>query len=196
MPGIGSHHSARNATDEWLTPRFVIDALGPFDLDPSTPTVQPWPTANRRFTLEDDGLSQPWTRPDGSPEFVWLNPPYSAIEPWMARLADHNHGIALVFARTETAWFFDSVWGKASAVLFVRGRLHFCLPDGTPAAANAGGPSVLIGYGNEAADRLSSCAEIPGSLVDPSLLVGPDHPVSAPKRTVPVNPNQESIFAA
>lgn len=196
LPGIGSHHGARSITDEWLTPQFIIDALGPFDLDPSAPVSQPWPTAQRTFHAGDDGLAQDWTNPDGSPAFVWLNPPYSEIEPWMARLADHGHGIALVFARTETAWFFDSVWGRASTILFLRGRLHFCLPDGTPAEANAGGPSVLIGYGDEAARRIGDCTELPGALVDPRLVVGPPHPVPAPRRHRKAPANQEPLFAA
>ncbi len=37
----------------------------------------------------------------------------------MKKMADHNNGIALSFARTETAWFFESVWGRASAILFI-----------------------------------------------------------------------------
>jgi hypothetical protein len=53
-----------------LTPRFVIDALGPFDLDPCPPKERPWDTARRHFTEADDGLSRPWKGR------VWLNPPY------------------------------------------------------------------------------------------------------------------------
>ena len=195
LPGIGSHHSARVGTDEWLTPKFILDALGPFDLDPSTPTTQPWPTAENRFTAEDDGLAQPWSHPNGTPHFVWLNPPYSEIDPWMERLADHGHGIALIFARTETAWWFNSIWGRASTVLFLRGRLHFCLPDGTSADANAGGPSALVGYGREARLRLTRC-NLPGALVDPRTVVGPASPVPAPTRQKPLDPNQPALFVA
>lgn len=193
LPGIGSHHSAAAKTDEWLTPPFILDALGPFDLDPSAPAVQPWPTATRTFTLADDGLVQDWTNPDGSHPLVWLNPPYSQIEPWMARLADHGHGVALVFARTETAWWFSSVWGRASAVLFLRGRLHFHLPDGAAAAANAGGPSALVAYGPVAAERLAGSG-LPGALVDPSRVVGGELPVPAPRRAPVVGRGQATLF--
>lgn len=195
LPGIGSHQSARVGTDEWLTPRFVLDALGPFDLDPSTPTEQPWPTARSRYTAANDGLAQDWTNTDGTPAFVWLNPPYSEIDPWMARLADHGHGIALIFARTETAWWFNSIWGRASTVLFLRGRLHFCLPDGTPAEANAGGPSALVGYGREARLRITKC-DLPGAIVDPRTVVGPAAPVPAPSRPKTQDPNQHALFVA
>lgn len=43
--------------------------------------------------------------------------------------------------------FFDHVWDRADAVLFLRGRLHFHHVDGTRATANAGAPSVLVAYG-------------------------------------------------
>lgn len=103
--GIGGHQSARSRTDEWLTPPEVIAALGgadSFDLDPCSPIERPWPTARRHLTIVDNGLIQPW---DGR---VWLNPPYSTsvIGQWLARLADHNRGVALIFARTETDAFF------------------------------------------------------------------------------------------
>jgi hypothetical protein len=128
--------------DEWLTPPQVIHALGEFDLDPCAPIKRPWDMAREHYTIMDNGLAKPW---NGR---VWLNPPYGQeTGKWLARLADHGNGIALVFARTETRMFFEHVWPKADAVLFIDGRLHFHHADGTRAAANSGGPSVLIAYG-------------------------------------------------
>lgn len=151
--GIGGHQSARMLKDEWLTPPYIINALGPFDLDPSAPVVRPWDTAAKHYTMHDDGLKQPW---DG---MVWLNPPYGKeTGRWLARLADHGRGIALIFARTETEMFFEEVWEKASGLLFLRGRLHFHHVDGRRAAANAGAPSVLVSYGAAAWRRLENCA--------------------------------------
>lgn len=74
----------------------------------------------------------------------------------------HNNGIALVFARTETRMFFKDVWPLASSLLFLRGRLTFCYPDGSEprSGGNSGGPSVLIGYGAIASERLRSCADL------------------------------------
>lgn len=161
LPGIGAHHSANPQTDEWLTPPEVTAALGPFDLDPCAPYQRPdWTGAAATYTVEDDGLTAPWSG------LVWCNPPYSDVTPWMARLADHGNGIALVFARCETTWWFDHVWPHATAYLFLRGRLTFYRPDATPSKAghNAGGPSVLIAYGTMAADRLYGCG-LPGALV-------------------------------
>ena len=138
-------------TDAWLTPPAIIAALAPFDLDPCSPTERPWPTAKRHLTVTDDGLTHPW---DGT---VWLNPPYGTqAAAWLCRLADHGNGIALVFARTETVMFFESVWPRANALLFLQGRLTFHRADGTRATANGGAPSVLIAYGTECARRLRS----------------------------------------
>lgn len=154
--GIGGHHSAKSRTDEWLTPASLIDALGgpaSFDLDPCSPIVRPFPTARAHLTIEDNGLTRPW---HGR---VWLNPPYSAsiIGTWMARMADHGRGCALIFARTETNTFFRSVWERAAAVLFLRGRINFHYVDGSRAKANSGAPSVLCAYGRRDADILALC---------------------------------------
>ncbi len=151
--------SADSYTDIWLTPRRIITELGPFDLDPcAAPDPKPWPTAAKHYTYpEQDGLALPW---EG---MVWLNPPYSDAAPWLAKLSEHGRGISLVFARTETRMFFESVWSKYGGVLFVRGRLKFCKADGS-VGGTAGAPSVLIGYGDEALRRLANCS-IDGHLV-------------------------------
>jgi hypothetical protein len=76
---------------------------------------------------------------------------------WMRRMADHGQGTTLIFARTETALFFETVWKRATALLFLEGRLYFHHVDGTKAAANAGAPSVLVAYGYEDAKILRGC---------------------------------------
>ena len=154
--GIGGHHSARSRTDEWYTPPEIIAALGgadSFDLDPCAPPVQPFPTARRTFTKADNGLLQAW---DGR---VWLNPPYSSdvIGQWLGRMAGHGIGTALIFARTETDAFFRFVWERTHALLFLRGRINFYLPDGTRAKKNSGAPSVLCAYGLHDMDVLAFC---------------------------------------
>jgi phage N-6-adenine-methyltransferase len=144
---------ARNSTDEWLTPPDLIAAIGPFDLDPCSPGARrPWDTAAKHYGIEDDGLRQEW---EGR---VWLNPPYSDMRRWLARLADHGCGTALLFARTETALWFDLVWGRATGVLFLRGRVNFHYVNGKRAKANSGAPSALIAYGQRDAEVLASGA--------------------------------------
>lgn len=156
---MGSHQSAVMKSDVWLTPPWIVEALGPFDVDPCSPLDRPWDTATKHYTVADDGLSFEW---EGR---VWMNPPYGAqAATWLERLAKHGDGIALVFARTETRMFFDWVWPHATAMLFIEGRLHFHHPDGTRAKANSGAPSVLIAYGERNARRLLN-SSVPGARV-------------------------------
>lgn len=168
MTSIAPPAHTRRATtsDDWITPQWLIQRLGPFDLDPCASLCQPWPCAGRQFTVREDGLSRSWAG------MAWVNPPYGRqLGTWLRRLAEHNNGIALVFARTETAAFFDAVWPFASSLLFLRGRLTFHYPDGTGSKAghNSGGPSVLIAYGREARIRLENCADLGAVVNGPSL---------------------------
>jgi hypothetical protein len=145
--------------DEWLTPKYITDTLGPFDLDPCSPgDRRPWDTANHHLDEKDDGLKAPWFGR------VWCNPPYGRETfQWMSKLADHRNGIALVFARTETVGFFEQVWERADAIFFFKGRLKFCYVDGTEGnTANA--PSCLIAYGVNNVQVLRDCG-FPGKFL-------------------------------
>lgn len=150
-------------SDEWLTPRYITDTLGPFDLDPCSPgDRRPWDTAALHYSAEVDGLRQQWSGR------VWLNPPYSDAGRWIARLAQHGHGTALIFARTETRMWHEHIWPHATALLFLRGRLRFCRVTGKP-AGTAAAPSVLVAYGHDDARDLYHAGErghIDGAFVD------------------------------
>lgn len=147
-------------SDEWLTPPHIIEALGPFDLDPCSPgDRRPWDTARLHYDAEQNGLSRPWSGR------VWLNPPYSDAARWLARLRSHGTGTALIFARTETAAWHELIWPHATGLLFLRGRLTFHHVDGKPGRANAGAPSVLVAYGTADAARLQDCG-LAGHYVD------------------------------
>jgi hypothetical protein len=139
---LSGHQSAAMKNDEWLTPPEIIHALGTFSLDPCAPINRPWDTAIKHYTIADDGLKLPWFGR------VWLNPPFGreAIK-WLRRLREHGNGIALIPARTETAMFFETVWGVADGVLFIQGRPHFHYVDGRRAPFNSGAPIALIAYG-------------------------------------------------
>lgn len=147
--GLSAHQSAKMKNDEWLTPPEILRSLGHFDLDPCSPKNPPWKIADRHFYAEEDGLAQPWRGR------VWCNPPFGkeAIK-WLRRMAHHGNGIALIPARTETAMFYETVWGTADAVLFLKGRPHFHYVTGGRAPFNSGAPICLVAYGLENADCL------------------------------------------
>lgn len=158
MRSMGSHHKPnRGDTNNWLTPPHILAPLGKFDLDPCCPKKMPWKTADQMWSK--NGLALPW---DGR---VWLNPPYGPeAADWLRKLAEHGNGIALIYARTETAWWFESVWPKATGVLFLLGRLYFHRPNGAKAKFNGGAPSALIAYGQYNALTLRDC-KLPGRFV-------------------------------
>lgn len=150
----------RGYVDHWITPRWVIDALGPFNVDPCCCAEMLWPTASEMIAPPRDGLLEPW---GGA---VWLNPPFRhRVERWMDRMAMHANGVALVAARVETRWWHASVWGASSAhtVLFPKGRIAFHTPRGE-LRGEVGFPVALIGYG-AAGLRLRTQTQIPGVLL-------------------------------
>lgn len=85
------------------------------------------------------------------------------MELWIEKLKNHNNGIALIFARTETKCFFNHIWDDADAVLFVKGRIKFYNIDGEQ-KGTPGAPSVFIAYGKENADILEK-ADICGKFI-------------------------------
>jgi hypothetical protein len=108
-------HFAPTVTTTHLTPPHVLAALGgadSFDLDPcAAPLPRPWPTARRMISLPDNGLMVRWSGR------VFLNPPYTGNEigRWLARLAEHGEGVALINATTETEAFQRFVWERRAA---------------------------------------------------------------------------------
>ncbi len=119
-----------DSTNEWLTPRSVLDLLGEFDVDPCASTVRPWDCARVNYTIEDNGLAQPW---NGR---VWLNPPYGKeAEAFMRKMADRGgRGLALVFVRTDTRWFHETILRTAKLMFYWKGRIRFCRPHAICAA--------------------------------------------------------------
>jgi hypothetical protein len=128
--------SHKGKTDTWLTPLWIIEALGnDFDFDPC-PFIG-HQTAKVLHT--GDGLNCEW---NGK---VWMNPPYSDLKTWLDKLANHGFGTALVFNRLDTKTIQNHV-KKASSVFFLESRIKFLKPDFTE-GHNAGCGSVLLSYG-------------------------------------------------
>lgn len=159
--------SAASTGNDWLTPPSLLEALGaierdadepsgwrlsrtPFTTDPCASRNQPWPTARVMWDEDADGTSREWKGD------VWLNSPHgSELYAWVARLAAHGNGIALLYARTDTVGFHAHVWAKADAVFFFSGRPWFHIPVcGLRAPANCGGPMCCAIYGERSMRRV------------------------------------------
>jgi len=80
--------------------------------------------AKTYYTEAENGLIQPWNG------VVFMNPPYGReVGKWCKKAADEAEGgatvIGLIPSRTDTRWFHKYVFGRAKAVVFVKGRLRF-----------------------------------------------------------------------
>lgn len=149
----------RKSTNEWYTPKEIIDSLGVFDLDPCAPVKRLWDTAKNHFNKNDDGLKQEWTGR------VFLNPPYtnSIARQFIEKLVKHNNGIALLYNRAENEMWHDLIFPNATALLFTKGRIKFYRPDGTR-GDQPGCGSVFIAFGRDNAKMLQESG-IEGKLI-------------------------------
>lgn len=113
--------------------RPLADAVGGFDLDPAA-GAESAPIAENRYTVEDDGLSQPWY---GN---VFLNPPGSEKLAWYSRLhaqyrcGNVDRAIALGWGHTSSGWFQDH-FSTADAVCFLSDRNVFTGQGDNPSFA-------------------------------------------------------------
>ena len=110
--------------DEVRTPRGLQRALDHefgFTLDVAADDKRH--VTDTFFTKADDGLKQEW-----APETCFLNPPYSAIKPWLVKALEESRKgatvVALLPVRTSVGWFHDLVLPFAE-VRFIRGRLRW-----------------------------------------------------------------------
>jgi ParB family chromosome partitioning protein len=141
-----AHNSGNN---EWYTPPRFTDAahrvMGDIDLDPaSCAFANQFVKAKRYYSIEDDGLEQPW---EGR---VWMNPPYSGdlVPRFINKLVEHvrsgdiTEACILVNNATETAWF-QTALSVVTCMCLVKGRIKFFSVDGEPRYTGLQGQVVL-----------------------------------------------------
>lgn len=139
--GFGHERAGDGETNEWYTPKYITDALGPFDLDPCAAINRTHDIAKTNYTIVDDGFSKKW---EGR---TWMNPPYGRnTKFWLEKMSQHMNGIVLIFARTETKMFHQYVWPVASGIFFFEGRIKFIDEKGNADRGCASAPSCLISY--------------------------------------------------
>lgn len=125
---------------DWRTPAAIyetLDAEFGFTFDPCPPV--------EGFELREDGLYASWAG-----QVVFLNPPYRDVGKWMQKAwheATQATVVALVAARTDTAWWHDYAL-RADDIRFIRGRLRFQTPG--KVSGSAPFPSAIVVFRNRA----------------------------------------------
>jgi len=147
-----------SSSDDHNTPRHILDmvmaVMGEIDLDPcSNSKESPNVPAKYHYTKSDDGLSKKWFGR------VYMNPPYGdEIPKWVGKLVDTfesgevKEAIALLPARTDTAWFNQVC---SYTICFVRGRLKF-----GDANNSAPFPSAVVYLGSRSKRFIKAFSEI------------------------------------
>ena len=119
-----THGYRVESSDERPTPQYLVnwinEKFGPFDLDVCADRANA--KCNDHFTREQDGLAQDW---HGN---VWMNPPYSRIEPWARKAYEYAKSgkgivVGLLPVWTDTGWFDDYV--SHAQIILLRGRVRF-----------------------------------------------------------------------
>lgn len=148
----------KTQSDVWITPKWLMDALGEFDLDPcgwlprnNTPIVR---TAKNYFIESDDGLTQDWYGD------VFVNFPYSDSKAWLEKCKNEylkgrvNSIVVLCFVRSDTRAWQQNV-RDSDAVLLINKRIKFLNYEGIE-KSNGNAPSCLIAFGKDAVNKIKN----------------------------------------
>lgn len=146
----GGSKTPLDQRDLWRTPPALfasIDAEFCFQLDAA---AAPHNALCRKFiTAEQNTLETPWADYLSIPGYVWLNPPYSDITPFMRKAAAENVNqigtVMLVPADTSVGWFKEAIQTASEVRFITAGRLAFINPvTGKPVSGNNKGSMLII----------------------------------------------------
>lgn len=138
------------SNDNWATPHEVYKKLDEefgfgFDVCAEHETAK----CAEYWTIEDDALSKDWAK-DTQPIFgkwLWCNPPYSNIGPWVEKAIDAQHkgiGTVMLCMCDPSVKWFDEARKFASEIRFITGgRLSF-LKNGVPQKGNNKGSVIFV----------------------------------------------------
>ncbi|HBK4842807.1 TPA: phage N-6-adenine-methyltransferase [Enterobacter asburiae] len=146
----GGSKTPLDQRDLWRTPPALfasLDAEFCFQLDAA---AAPHNALCRKFiTAEQNTLETPWSDYLSIPGYVWLNPPYSNITPFVKKAAaesDNQIGtVMLVPADTSVGWFKEAIQTASEVRFITAGRLAFINPvTGKPVSGNSKGSILII----------------------------------------------------
>ncbi|HEY4467266.1 MAG TPA: phage N-6-adenine-methyltransferase [Klebsiella sp.] len=104
---------------------------------------------SRYITEEQNTLTTPWADFLVAPGYVWINPPYCDITPFVQKAASESKNqigtVMLVPADTSVGWFREAIKSASEVRFIVGGRLAFINPvTGKPVSGNNKGSMLII----------------------------------------------------
>ena len=146
----GGSKTPLDQRDLWRTPPALFAALDAefcFQLDAA---AAPYNALCRKFiTAEQNTLETSWADYLNTPGYVWLNPPYSDITPFVKKAAVESSNqigtVMLVPADTSVGWFKEAIQTASEVRFITAGRLAFINPvTGKPVSGNNKGSMLII----------------------------------------------------
>lgn len=146
----GGSKTPLDQRDLWRTPPALfasLDAEFCFQLDAA---AAPHNALCRKFiTAEQNTLETSWADYLNVPGYVWLNPPYSDITPFVKKAAAESANqigtVMLVPADTSVGWFKEAIQTASEVRFITAGRLAFINPvTGKPVSGNNKGSMLII----------------------------------------------------
>lgn len=146
----GGSKTPLDQRDLWRTPPALfasLDAEFCFQLDAA---AAPHNALCRKFiTAEQNTLETSWADYLSIPGYVWLNPPYSDITPFVKKAAAESANqigtVMLVPADTSVGWFKEAIQTASEVRFITAGRLAFINPvTGKPVSGNNKGSMLII----------------------------------------------------
>lgn len=134
--------------DQYATPQKLFDKLNrefefSFDIcaQPETAKCYPFLTEN------DDALSKLWYSLVVPNDYIWCNPPYSNITPWIEKAAEAQvNGVGvvmLVMCDPSVGWFKRAIETVSEVRFIIGGRVSF-VKDGEPQKGNNKGSVIFV----------------------------------------------------
>ncbi|HBR1280834.1 TPA: phage N-6-adenine-methyltransferase [Klebsiella pneumoniae] len=146
----GGSKTPADQRDLWRTPPALFACLNTefcFQLDAAAAAHN---ALCRKFiTAEQNTLETPWDDYLSIPGYVWLNPPYSDITPFVKKAAAESINqigtVMLVPADTSVGWFKEAIQTASEVRFITAGRLAFINPvTGKPVSGNNKGSMLII----------------------------------------------------
>lgn len=146
----GGSKTPLDQRDLWRTPPALFAALDAefcFQLDAAA--AQHNALCRNFITAEQNTLETPWSDYLNVPGYVWMNPPYSDITPFVKKAAAESANqigtVMLVPADTSVGWFKEAIQTASEVRFITAGRLAFINPvTGKPVSGNNKGSLLLI----------------------------------------------------